>query len=115
MRKYAEKFEFRDFTRTKEKATFLENDNICLCANHHCRIFSIIESGDFMKQDDTFIPDALAFKDLRNRGLVRVGVARTKRGLEYLRKEKPMIFEPRLNYGVREYREICKRRQRFFK
>ena len=68
-----------------------------------------------MKQDDTFIPDALAFKDLRNRGLTHVGTARTKRGLEYLRKEKPMILEPRLNYGVTEYNEICKRRQRFLR
>lgn len=47
-----------------------------------------------MKQDK-FIPNAPVFANLRNRGLT--------------------IFEPRLNYSMIEYNDICKRRQKYNK
>lgn len=67
-----------------------------------------------MKQDK-FIPNAPIYADLRNRGLTCVGVAGTEKGLEKARLQGLRIFEPRLNYSVTEYNEICKRRKRYFK
>ena len=67
-----------------------------------------------MKQDK-FIPNAPAYADLRNRGLTCVGVAGTEKGLEKARSQGLTIFEPRLNYSVTEYNEICKRRQKYYK
>lgn len=67
-----------------------------------------------MKQDKP-IPNALAYADLRNRGLTCIGIAGTEKGLEKARAQGLRIFEPRLNYSVTEYNEICKRRKRYFK
>lgn len=67
-----------------------------------------------MKQDKP-IPNAPAYADLRNRGLTCIGIARTQKGLEKARSQGLTIFEPRLNYSVTEYNDICKRRKRYFK
>lgn len=63
-----------------------------------------------MKQDKP-IPNAPAYADLRNRGLTCIGIAGTEKGLEKARSQGLTIFEPRLNYSVTEYNEICKRRK----
>lgn len=67
-----------------------------------------------MKQDK-FIPNALAYANLRNRGLTCVGICGTQAGLERARSQGLTIFEPRLNYSTKEYNEICKRRQKYNK
>lgn len=67
-----------------------------------------------MKQDNP-IPNAPAYADLRNRGLTCIGIAGTEKGLEKARSQGLRIFEPRLNYSVTEYSEICERRKRYFK
>ena len=67
-----------------------------------------------MKQDK-FIPNAPVYADLRNRGLTCIGIAGTEKGLERARAQGLRIFEPRLNYSVTEYNEICKRRQKYNK
>lgn len=67
-----------------------------------------------MKQDK-FIPNALAYANLRNRGLTCVGVAGTEKGLEKARSRGLTIFEPKLNYSVTEYNEIVRRRQKYYK
>ena len=67
-----------------------------------------------MKQDK-FIPNAPVFANLRNRGLTCIGVAETQAGLERARSQGLRIFEPRLNYSVTEYSDICERRKRYFK
>lgn len=67
-----------------------------------------------MKQDK-FIPNALVYADLRNRGLTCIGIAGTEKGLERARSQGLTIFEPRLNYSVTEYDEICRRRQKYNK
>ena len=67
----------------------------------------------FMKRDT--IPNALVFANLRNRGLTCIGIAETKEGLKKARMQGLTIFEPRLNYGVREYNKIVKRRQKYNK
>lgn len=67
-----------------------------------------------MKQDK-FIPNAPIYADLRNRGLTCIGVAGTEKGLKRARVEGLRIFEPRLNYSVTEYNEICKRRKKYFR
>lgn len=67
-----------------------------------------------MKQDK-FIPNALAYANLRNRGLTCVGVAGTEKGLEKARSRGLTIFEPKLNYSVTEYNEIVRRRQKYDK
>lgn len=66
-----------------------------------------------MKRDT--IPNALVFANLRNRGLTCIGIAETKEGLKKARMQGLTIFEPRLNYGVREYNKIVKRRQKYNK
>ncbi|RHU79025.1 hypothetical protein DXC26_17565 [Clostridiaceae bacterium OM08-6BH] len=67
-----------------------------------------------MKQDK-FIPNAPAYANLRNRGLTCIGTALTEKGLERARLQGLTIFEPKLNYGTKEYNEICKRKKKFFK
>ena len=67
-----------------------------------------------MKQDK-FIPNAPAYANLRNRGLTCIGTALTEKGLERARLQGLTIFEPKLNYGKKEYNEICKRKKKFFK
>lgn len=60
-------------------------------------------------------PNAPVFANLRNRGLTCIGIAGTEKGLERARSQGLRIFEPRLNYSVTEYNEICKRRQKYNK
>ena len=60
-------------------------------------------------------PNAPVFANLRNRGLTCIGVAETQAGLERARSQGLRIFEPRLNYSLTEYSEICERRKRYFK
>lgn len=60
-------------------------------------------------------PNAPVFANLRNRGLTCIGIAGTEKGLERARSQGLTIFEPRLNYSVTEYNEICKRRQKYNK
>ncbi len=60
-------------------------------------------------------PNAPVFANLRNRGLTCIGIAGTEKGLERARSQGLRIFEPRLNYSVTEYNEICKRRKRYNK
>lgn len=67
-----------------------------------------------MKKDEP-IPNAPLFADLRHRGVQCIGIAGTANGLALARLKGLMIFEPRLNYGVAEYNEICRRRNKFFK
>ena len=67
-----------------------------------------------MKKDEP-IPNAPLFADLRHRGVQCIGIAGTANGLALARLKGLMIFEPRLNYGVAEYNEICRRRKKFFK
>lgn len=64
---------------------------------------------------DTFIPNAPAFAYLRNRGVTCVCNANTKNKLEKARQKGLIIFEPALNYGVKEYSQIVKRRQKYNK
>lgn len=70
--------------------------------------------GVFMKRDIP-TPNAPAFANLRNRGLTCIGIAGTEKGLERARSQGLTIFEPRLNYGVREYNQIVERRQKYNK
>ena len=67
-----------------------------------------------MKQDK-FIPNAPAYANLRNRGLTCIGIAGTEKGLERARSRGLTIFEPKLNYGTKEYSEIVRRRQKYDK
>lgn len=67
-----------------------------------------------MKQDIP-TPNAPVFANLRNRGLTCIGIAGTEKGLALARKKGLTIFEPRLNYSTKEYNEICKRRQKYYK
>lgn len=67
-----------------------------------------------MKQDNP-IPNALVYADLRNRGLTCIDTALTEKGLERARSQGLRIFEPRLNYSMTEYNDICKRRQKYNK
>lgn len=60
-------------------------------------------------------PNAPVFANLRNRGLTCIGIAGTEKGLERARSQGLTIFEPRLNYSVTEYNDICKRRQKYNK
>ena len=64
---------------------------------------------------DTPIPNALAYANLRNRGLTCVGICGTQAGLERARARGLTIFEPRLNYGTKEYNEFCRRRKKYNK
>lgn len=67
-----------------------------------------------MKKDEP-VPNAPLYADLKHRGVQCIGIAGTANGLALARKKGLMIFEPRLNYSVAEYSEICKRRKKFFK
>lgn len=60
-------------------------------------------------------PNAPVFVNLRNRGLTCIGIAGTEKGLERARSQGLTIFEPRLNYSMTEYNDICKRRQKYNK
>lgn len=84
------------------------------CSNSRIISHCTVESRYFMKQDK-FIPNAPAYANLRNRGLVCVGICGTQTGLKKARAQGLRIFEPRLNYSVTEYNEICKRRQKYNK
>ena len=64
---------------------------------------------------DTPVPNAPIYANLRNRGLTCIGTAGTEKGLALARKKGLTIFEPRLNYSTKEYNEICKRRQKYYK
>ena len=64
---------------------------------------------------DTPIPNAPLYANLRNRGLICVGIAGTQAELEKARSQGLTIFEPKLNYGTKEYGEIIRRRQKYFK
>ena len=70
--------------------------------------------GVFMKRDIP-TPNAPVFANLRNRGLTCIGVAGTQAGLERARSQGLTIFEPKLNYGTKEYSEIVRRRQKYDK
>ena len=67
-----------------------------------------------MKQDK-LIPNATIFANLKHRGVTCVCNANTKNKLEKARRKGLIIFEPALNYGVKEYNEICKRRKKYFR
>lgn len=60
-------------------------------------------------------PNAPVFANLRNRGLTCIGIAGTEKGLERARSQGLTIFEPRLNYSMTEYNDICRRRQKYNK
>lgn len=60
-------------------------------------------------------PNAPVFANLRNRGLTCIGIAGTEKGLERARSQGLTIFEPRLNYSMTEYDDICRRRQKYNK
>lgn len=60
-------------------------------------------------------PNAPVFANLRNRGLTCIGIAGTEKGLERARSQGLTIFEPRLNYSMTEYNDICERRQKYNK
>ena len=77
-------------------------------------IIMMMQKEVFMKRDIP-TPNAPVFANLRNRGLTCIGVAGTEKGLERARSQGLTIFEPRLNYSVTEYNEICKRRQKYYK
>ena len=64
---------------------------------------------------DTPVPNAPIYANLRNRGSTCIGVAGTEKGLALARKKGLTIFEPKLNYGTKEYNEICKRRRKYNK
>lgn len=84
------------------------------CYRGTCGYYDDVESRYFMKQDK-LIPNTPVYADLRNRGLTCIGIAGTEKGLERARSQGLTIFEPRLNYGTKEYNEICKRRQKYYK
>lgn len=44
-----------------------------------------------------------------------MGICGTQAGLALARKKGLTIFEPKLNYGTKEYNEIVKRRQKYYK
>ena len=77
-------------------------------------IIMMMQKEVFMKRDIP-TPNAPVFANLRNRGLTCIGTAGTEKGLERARSQGLTIFEPRLNYSVTEYNEICKRRQKYYK
>lgn len=64
---------------------------------------------------DKFIPNAPIFANLKNRGVTCACNANTKNKLEKARRKGLIIFEPALNYGVKEYSQIVKRRQKYNK
>ena len=70
--------------------------------------------GVFMKRDIP-TPNAPVFANLRNRGLTCIGICGTQAGLERARSQGLTIFEPKLNYGTKEYSEIVRRRQKYDK
>ena len=77
-------------------------------------IIMMMQKEVFMKRDIP-TPNAPVFANLRNRGLTCIGIAGTEKGLALARKKGLTIFEPRLNYSTKEYNEICKRRQKYYK
>ena len=100
----------------KKKATFWKVATI-VCLTLAVVEFVIIvfqKVGVFMKRDIP-TPNAPVFANLRNRGLTCIGVAGTQAGLERARSQGLTIFEPKLNYGTKEYDEICKRRRKYNK
>lgn len=77
-------------------------------------IIMMMQKEVFMKRDIP-TPNAPIFANLRNRGLTCIGTAGTEKGLEKARSQGLTIFEPKLNYGTKEYNEICKRRKKYYK
>ena len=67
-----------------------------------------------MKKDEP-VPNAPIYANLRNRGLICIGICGTQAGLEKARAQGLTIFEPKLNYGTKEYSEIVRRRQKYDK
>ena len=100
----------------KKKATFWEVATFVILAVALVELVVIVfqKVGDFMKRD-TPVPNAPIYANLRNRGLTFIGVAGTQAGLERARSQGLTIFEPKLNYGTKEYDEICKRRRKYNK
>ena len=100
----------------KKKATFWKVSTFVILAVALVELVVIVfqKVGVFMKRDIP-TPNAPVFANLRNRGLTCIGVAETQAGLERARSQGLRIFEPRLNYSVTEYSEICERRKRQFK
>lgn len=60
-------------------------------------------------------PNAPVFANLKNRGWTCIGICGTRAGLERARSQGLMIFEPRLNYSTKEYNEIVRSRQKYYK
>ena len=100
----------------KKKATFWEVATFVILAVALVELVVIVfqKVGVFMKRD-TPVPNAPIYANLRNRGLTCIGVAGTQAGLERARSQGLTIFEPKLNYSVTEYNEICKRRRKYNK
>ena len=100
----------------KKKATFWEVATFVILAVALVELVVIVfqKVGVFMKRD-TPVPNAPIYAYLRNRGLTCLGICGTQAGLERARSQGLTIFEPRLNYSVTEYNEICKRRQKYYK
>ena len=100
----------------KKKATFWEVATFVILAVALVELVVIVfqKVGVFMKRDIP-TPNAPVFANLRNRGLTCIGVAGTQAGLERARSQGLTIFEPKLNYSVTEYNEICKRRRKYNK
>ena len=100
----------------KKKATFFFFVTFVILAVEIVELVVIVfqKVGVFMKRDIP-TPNAPVFANLRNRGLTCIGTAGTEKGLEKARSQGLTIFEPRLNYSVTEYNEICKRRRKYNK
>ena len=77
-------------------------------------IIMMMQKEVFMKRDIP-TPNAPVFANLRNRGLTCIGICGTQAGLERARSQGLMIFDPRLNYSTKEYNEIVRRRQKYYK
>ena len=77
-------------------------------------IIMMMQKEVFMKRD-TPVPNAPIYANLRNRGLTCLGICGTQAGLERARSQGLTIFEPKLNYGTKEYSEIVRRRQKYDK
>lgn len=100
----------------KKKATFWKIATVIVLAVALVELVVIVfqKVGVFMKRDIP-TPNAPVFANLRNRGLTCIGIAGTEKGLERARSQGLTIFEPRLNYSMTEYNDICKRRQKYNK
>lgn len=100
----------------KRKCTFWKIATVIVLAVALVELVVIVfqKVGVFMKRDIP-TPNAPVFANLRNRGLTCIGIAGTEKGLERARSQGLTIFEPRLNYSMTEYNDICRRRQKYNK